>query len=402
VSYENIAAAQEKISSIVSPTPSIRSNHLSQLTGKNIYLKLENQNISGSFKIRGAANALLSTSKKSLQDGILAASAGNHAQGVAIVAGKIKVPATIFMPKRTPIIKVEATKSLGAEVVLEGEVFDDAFKAAKAHQELHGGIFIHPYADPMVINGQGTIGLELAEQIKDLGTVIIPIGGGGLISGIACVLKHINPDIQVIGVQASAFPAMKMSFESGKHIKQQPIVTIADGIAVKTVHEFNLSLIRKYVDRIVTVEESEIAAAIMLLMERSHLLAEGAGAVSIAALLNIHTELNTDKPISCLISGSNIDVNLLYRIMMKGLLSSGRLSRLRFTLADTPGAMASLLKVISKTGANINEIHHDRTFASAHYSDVQVDAVLETSSVAHRDRLCQTLRDQGISFIVIN
>lgn len=401
VSYKKITEARARIAGLVQTTPVLPSVLLENETGRKISLKLENLNISGSFKIRGASNALLSASREVLQNGVLAASAGNHAQGVATVSRLLGVKATIFMPERTPLIKIERTRALGAEVRLVGSVFDEAYEAAQMFHNQSQGRFIHPYAEPDVINGQGTCGLELLEQVEDLETVIVPVGGGGLISGVACAIKEVRPGIRIIGVQSAAFPAMKMSFESGQHVKQKPIVTIADGIAVKTVHERNLKLVRKYVDEIVTVEEDEIAGAIMFLMERNHLLVEGAGAVPIAALLKYHRKWSQYGGTTALIvSGGNIDMNLLRRVMSRGLISSGRLTRLRFTLADKPGALAGLLQVISMSGANVNEIHHERSFSSSHYNDVQVDAVLETSDPEHRESVFRNLKDNGIEFEV--
>ena len=401
VSLPAIEQAYERIQGLVLRTPTPKSLFHSLRHEKNIYLKLENFNISGSFKIRGAANALLLKPREELSSGVVAASAGNHAQGVANVCRHLKVKATIFMPVGTPLIKVESTKQLGAEVVLVGDTYDDAYDQALAFQNNHKAVMIHPFADEDVICGQGSIAIELIEQFPDLGMVIVPIGGGGLISGIACALKEVSPKTKIIGVQAAAFPAMQASLAAGKPLQSLPASTIADGIAVKSVHPLNYSLIERYVDDIVLVEEEEIAAAIMELMERNRTLAEGAGAASVAAF-NAIASKNwygvKNQPIVSIICGGNIDINLLRKITMRGMIYSGRMMRLRAKIKDRPGSLADLLEVLGDVGANILEIHHDRSFSQAHYQEVEVDIEIETASLEHQHQIKSGLDDANINY----
>lgn len=403
VTAKEITEAQARIAPHVPSTPVLPSVFLSQASGIEVFLKLENLNISGSFKIRGATNALLLEAKNNLERGVVAASAGNHAQGVAHVCRTLKCKSTIFMPERTPLVKVEATRMMGATVVTTGQVFDDAYQAARAFADEQKAVFIHPYADARVIAGQGTVGLELHYQVPFLDAVIVPIGGGGLISGIACALKAKNPNIKIFGVQTEAFPSMKLSFE-GKEVKNvKHGVTIADGIAVKSVADLNKELIKQFVDEIYLVDDEEIAAAIMDLVEKNHLLAEGAGAASIACFLKHHDAFKAAgiKKIACIVSGGNIDITLLTRIADRGLIFSGRLSRLKMTLQDKPGALASLLNVISSAGANVSEIYHNRIFSTSHYSDVEVEAVVETSNHMHRNELFAVLKNHQVDFQVL-
>ncbi|MCX6116603.1 MAG: threonine/serine dehydratase, partial [Proteobacteria bacterium] len=316
VNLEEIQAASKRISSIVPPTPVSRSIFQSDLHSLNVWLKLENFNVTGSFKIRGAANSLTSLMKEDMASGVIAASAGNHAQGIAYVSKILGIKSKIFMPERTPLNKVEATRAQGAEVILNGAIYDDAFTLAQAEQKSSGGLLVHAFSDAATINGQGTAGLEILQQIPNVGAVIIPVGGGGLCGGVACAIKSINPKVKIIGVQTKSFPAMKSARDSGFI---EPMVfgtTIADGIAVKRPSPRTLSLSLKYVDELVTVSEDEIAASIMSLMEKDHILAEGAGAVGIAALQNVAANLRKElgsEPICIIISGGNIDVTLLSR-----------------------------------------------------------------------------------------
>jgi len=403
VSLASIQNAHARISTIVPPTPTAKSLFHSALYAKNIHLKLENFNISGSFKIRGAANALLAAAAdiEQVKHGVVAASAGNHAQGVAHVCKKLGIAARIFMPVGTPMIKVESTKGLGAEVVLVGETYDDAYHEALIYEKESKAMMIHPFANPDVISGQGTIALELFEQVKNIGMVIVPIGGGGLIGGIACAIKESHPEIKVIGVQAAAYPAMKRSVELGQPVQGKPASTIADGIAVKNVHPLNFGLVQKYVDDIILVEEEEIAAAIMDLMERNHTVAEGAGAAGIAALKHLEAANwygVQKKAIVGVVCGGNIDINLLRKITMRGLIYSGRMMRLRVNIKDRPGSLADLLEILGDAGGNILEIHHDRIFSQARYQEVDVDIDLETVNHEHQESVCAVLRKAEIGF----
>jgi threonine dehydratase len=403
ITIDEIRNAQARIAARVPASPVMPSVYFSQISGLNVILKLENLNVSGSFKIRGATNALLQEKAESLTKGVVAASAGNHAQGVANVCKFLGVNATIFMPERTPLIKIESTKYLGAKVICVGQVFDEAFQAAKTFAEERGAVFIHPYADPRVIHGQGTVGLELLDQVKSMDAVLVPIGGGGLISGLACAIKTLSPSTKVYGIQTEAFPAMFHAFKGTEYQKTGRAVTISDGIAVKGISPLNLACIKKYVDDILLVDEEETATAVVELVERNHLLTEGAGAVPIAAVLRYHNFFKNQglTNIVCVISGGNIDSNLLSRITDRALVQTGRLSRIKFIVQDRPGALASLLKVISSVGANLQEVYHDRTFATSHYSDVEVEAVIETSNHVHRTELLGVLKEQKIDFQIL-
>jgi len=401
VSLKKIQEARSKIRALIPESPLKQSIYLSNRTGRQIALKLENLNISGSFKIRGAFNALLSLPKDQLSKGVVAASAGNHAQGVAYACKTMGIKATIFMPTRSSLVKAEATRNLGGDVRLIGDSYDEAFRAAVEHQKEKGGIFIHPFADANVVCGQGTIGLELLDQLPELAAVFVPIGGGGLISGIACALKETRPDIRIIGVQASAFPSMKKSFEAGKPVKTGPAYTIADGIAVKEPNEFTLKLIQKYVDDIILVEEPAIASAITDLMERDHLVAEGSGAVGVAAMLQTAAESwqsPADKPVAAIISGGNIDMNLLARITIDGQIFSGRMMRLTIDVKDRPGSLAELLELVGGTNANILEVRHNRHFTKTHYDMVKVELDLETIGPPHQRQVADSLQKRGYTF----
>lgn len=399
VNLEEIRAASQRIRDIVPPTPVSKSIFQSQQTGLNVWFKLENFNVTGSFKIRGAANALRLASPESLKHGVIAASAGNHAQGVAYVSRQLGIKASIYMPERTPINKVTSTRGHGAEVILTGAVYDDAYAAALEAQKNSGRLIIHAFGDTAVINGQATIGLEILDQLPDLGAVLIPVGGGGLSGGIACAIKSLRPDIKIIGVQSSAFPAMVNAFKTKliEPVKAGP--TIADGIAVKKPFPRTLSLALKYMDDIIQVSEDEIAAAIMSLMEKDHLLSEGAGAVGVAALSKVSENLRAtigQKAICCIISGGNIDVNLLTKIVTRGQIASGRMMMLTVRTKDQPGQLADILKELSQTGANLIEVRHQRTFGATYYSDVDIEIELETSDFRHQELIRSRLDALGI------
>lgn len=405
VNLQLIEEARKRIQKLVPPTPMKESKFLESVTGIRTFLKLENLNISGSFKIRGAANALLQLPNERLKLGVVCASAGNHAQGVAHTCRQLGVKASIFMPERTPLVKVEATRNLGGEVYLVGETYDDAFQEAVRFQAKNGGEFVHPFADAAVINGQGSIGLEILEQVSDLGVVIVPVGGGGMIGGIATAIKEKRPDIRVIGVETVRYPSMKESLAKGEIVATVARPSIADGISVKQVAPLTFAIAQKYVDEVVLVEEEEIASSIMMLMERDHILAEGGGAVSAAALVSLRDRwkrLLDGKSAVCVISGGNIDVNLLTKINFRGLVHSGRLMRLRVRIKDRPGSMANLLNVTGLTGANLMEVHHNRLFGETQFDDVEVELDLETSNHAHQERVKAALQSNQFAVEVIN
>ena len=369
--------------------------------GIETFLKLENLNLSGSFKIRGAINALLQVPADQLQFGVIAASAGNHAQGVAYTCRLLGVKATIFMPVRSPMVKAAATRELGADVRLVGMSYDEAYQAALGFQKASGGFLLHGFHDSRVICGQGTIGLELLDQIPNLGMVIGSVGGGGMMAGVAVAIKAKRPDVTVIGVQSSAFPAMQRSFQEHRLIACAHGSTIADGIAIKEPSALTFSLIEQFVDDIILVNEDEIASAVMNLMEWEHMLAEGAGAASLAGLLKLPPPTLAKlggRAVACIVSGGNIDVNLLKRIIPSGLKYSGRLFRLAVRIQDRPGRLAELLNVVSGTGANLQEVQHNRLFGAVAYEDVEVQIDLETIDQMHQELVMDALSKAKFKF----
>jgi threonine dehydratase len=378
-------------------TPCPKSEHFNELAGcAALYYKLENQQRTGSFKERGALNRMLALTAEERARGVIAASAGNHAQAVAYQAGRLGVRATIVMPELTPLVKAENTRRSGARVILHGGSFDEAFQEAVRLQALENQVFIHPFNDPLVMAGQGTIGLELLEQNPYLEVVVVPIGGGGLISGIAVALKELNPKIQVVGVQSAAVPSMKLSVEQGAlTAAEHATATIADGIAVKRPGPLTFEVIRKYVDEVVTVDEEEIANAILLLLEREKTVVEGAGAVPFAALVNGKVPRARGRKVCCVLSGGNIDVNLVSRIIERGLVKGGRLVRLSVLIPDRPGSLARLMTAVGQQGANVVQIHHDRAFSKSTLGEVQVEVTLETRGRAHIEELKGALSSKG-------
>lgn len=394
VNLVKIRDAMGRIRSTVPCSATKESMFLERRVGVKTVLKLENLNLSGSFKIRGALNALLQIPKADLARGVIAASAGNHAQGVAYACRLVGAKATIFMPERAPLVKAEATRELGADVRLGGLTYDDACQAAMAFQKETQGVFVHGFSDPAVINGQGTIGLELLEQVPDLGMVIAAVGGGGLLSGIATAIKALKPDVRVVGVQTQAYPAMQRSVKERRFVTCATGYTIADGIAIKEPSERTFGIIEKLVDDMLLVDEESIASAVMNLMEWEHTLAEGAGAASVAALLTMDAKSLQSlggRPVVCVISGGNIDVNLLRRIIPNGLKYSGRLVRIAVRILDRPGRLAELLNVVGRTGANLQDVQHNRLFGAVGYEDVEVVLDLETTNLQHREDVLRTL-----------
>lgn len=391
VSTKDIALAREKIGKLVSRTPCTPSSVFSELTGAEVFLKFENLQMTGSFKERGAANKLLSLTEEEKACGAITASAGNHAQGVAYHAGRLGIPATIVMPQHTPLIKVSRTRGFGAQVVLAGSTFDEAYAEALRIQEEKKQTFVHPFDDAAIIAGQGTIGLEILEQTEEPEAAIVPIGGGGLISGIAVALKEALPRVRLIGVQCAAFPSMQASVKAGEAVTVEGGRTIADGIAVKRPGELTLRHVERYVDEIVTVTEEEIANAILLLLEKEKTVTEGAGAAALAALLHGHVAGLEGKRTVVLLSGGNIDVTLLSRIIERGLVKEGRLVRMVVTVDDRPGGLAGLARVVAEAGANVIEIHHDRNFGMAAMGETDIKLTLETRGHQHvaavRERL---------------
>ena len=372
-----VREAAERIRGGVYLTPCTHSPKLSKATGQQVYLKLENLQMTGAYKERGALNKLLTLSAAETARGVIAASAGNHAQAVAYHASRRGIRSTIVMPAATPLVKVAATQDYGAEVILYGASYDEACARALEIAAERGLAFLHPFDDLAVIAGQGTIGLELVEQVPDLEAVIVPIGGGGLIAGVAGAVKELNPKIKVIGVQTARLPSMKVALEKGGPVTLPSASTVADGIAVRRAGDVTYPLVAKYVDEIVTVEEEDIASAILTLLEREKLLADGAGAAATAALLQHKTGLQGQRT-AALVCGGNIDVSLLSKIIERGLLKDGRLVRIRVYLADRPGALSELTTVIARQGANIVELAFNRSYHGVRMGDTSIDITLET------------------------
>ncbi len=367
---------------------------LSALTGQQVYLKLENLQMTGSFKERGALNRIAMLTPEQAARGVVAASAGNHAQGVAYHATKRGIRALIVMPLATPLVKVTATRGFGAEVVLHGANYDEACEEAMRLCAAERMTFIHPFDDAVVMAGQGTIGLELLEQVPKLEAVVVPIGGGGLIGGIACAIKESRPEIRVIGVQTSRLPSMIAAVELHRPVTIEPATTIADGIAVRRAGDVTLPVVERYVDEIVTVDEDEIASAILVLLEREKTLAEGAGATALAALLQKKTSLNGAHT-AVMVCGGNIDVTLLSRIIERGLVQDGRLIRLRIHLLDKPGALADLTRLIASHRANIVDTLHNRAYYGVNLGDTVIDITMETRGREQVEELLAALTAEG-------
>ena len=397
VTLGSIQEARERIRGSIVYTPFVRSEKFSQQTGNTIFLKLENLQMTGAFKERGALNKIQLLSEEERHRGVIAASAGNHAQAVAYHATKRGIRAQICMPLTTPLVKVSATRGYGAEVILAGANYDEACEEAVRRSKEYGLTFIHPFDDEAVIAGQGTLGLEMLEQHGDLDALVIPVGGGGLIAGVACAVKETNPKIRVIGVQSSRLASMKSALEEDQIVTLPANKTIADGIAVRSAGVKTFPLVKKYVDEIVTVDEEEIASAILQLLEKEKLLAEGAGAAATAAVLNQKTP-NHGKRLGVLVSAGNIDVSLLSLIIKRGLVKDGRLVRLRIHLPDHPGALQRLAGVIASQKANIVETMYDRAYYGVVLGDAVIDITMETRGPEHVADLTAALEAAGYSF----
>jgi threonine dehydratase len=394
ISLEKVRKAATLIDGKVFRTPLVYSPSLSKMFGGEIYLKLENLQKTGSFKIRGATYSITVNKPKIGPGGVVAASAGNHAQGVALAARQALIPATIVMPEWASITKQEATRGYGGEVVISGHSLRESLdKAEKLTGE--GKTLIHPYEDPDIITGQGTIALEILEDLNDMDMILVPIGGGGIISGVASVVKSIRPEAKVIGVQAAACPSAYEAYQKGGITRVDAEPSIADGIAVKQVGALNFNIIQKFVDDIVLVEEDHISAAILLLLERKKTLAEGAGAASLAAFLNGSISISPGSKVVLLISGGNVDSSLLGRIISQGLLKNGRIMRFRVGLEDTPGSLARLLALISGLKANVLHIFHDRNVRGLPLYVTRVDLEIETRGPEHSNQIFSELTQAG-------
>ncbi|MER3447199.1 MAG: threonine ammonia-lyase [Candidatus Dadabacteria bacterium] len=392
ITLKEIEEAANRLKDVTYTTPLVYSYSLSEVSGANVFFKLENLQRTGSFKIRGAYNRLhkLSNTVKN----VVAASAGNHAQGVALAGRLLGMKATIVMPEVTPINKILATKHYGAEIVLYGATFDDAYRYAKQIEKEYEAVFIHPFDDSDIIAGQGTIGLEVIDSLPGMEAVFVPIGGGGLISGISVALKEKNPRIKIMGVQAEGAASMVLSKEKGKIVEISSAQTIADGIAIKRCGTIPFEIVDRYVDEALTVNDSEIEDALLILTERMRIVVEGAGAVGFAGLLK-RKEGFYKKNVVIIISGGNIDINTLSRIIERGLVKRGRFIRLEIEIPDIPGSLGKLASLLGMAKANIVQIYHDRSSTTLPIGRAIVELSLETKGYEHKEEILKLLRENG-------
>lgn len=393
LTLDRVYSAARVLKEIVRETDMIYAPNIS--SSAKIYLKTENLQVTGSFKIRGSYFKISQLSDEEKKHGVIACSAGNHAQGVALAATRSGIKSIICLPDGAPISKVEATKRYGAEVCMVKGVYDDAYNKAIQLRDEEGYTFIHPFDDEDVIAGQGTIGLEIMEQLPNVDAVVVPIGGGGLISGVAYTIKQINPKCKVYGVQAQGAPSMLNSVKDGKIETLPKVQTIADGIAVKTPGDNTYDMVSQYVDGIFTVSDDEIALAILTLLEQQKLIAEGAGAVPVAAVLAGKIPDIEGKNVCCLVSGGNIDVTILSRVIERGLKMSGRTANITIALSDKPGQLADVSKIISQTGANVTSVNYDSTDLDMNITDCYLKITVETRDYAHVVAIKMALKDAG-------
>ncbi len=399
LSIDDILAAKDRIGDSIFLTPCRKSTLLSRETGKRVYLKLDNLQMTGSFKERGARNKLMSLSEDERAKGVIAASAGNHAQAVAYHGSELGIKTKIVMPLGTPLIKVERTKSFGGEVVLAGDNFDEAYKVAREIEKKEGLVFVHPFDDAAVIAGQGTLGLEILEQIPDVDIMVVAVGGGGLISGVAAAVKAVKPSVKIIGVEPEVLPSMKRAVDAGRPIELPAHHTLADGIAVRKVGALTSSIVSDLVDEMVTVTESEIAQAILVLLEHEKTLAEGAGAAALAAVRSGKVGTGEEK-ICAIICGGNIDMNIISRIIENGLVAAGRLQRIAVQIRDTPGTLATILSIVGDLKGNVLDVRHDRTFTmGSSFGSTNVEFKIETKNKQHFDEIKSELSKHGFDSI---
>ena len=395
---ENFVKAKEKLSKVLLETNLIYSPIFSDESGNEIYIKLENLQKTGSFKIRGAYNKISNLTDNEKQRGVVASSAGNHAQGVAYAAEESGIKAVIVMPKSTPLIKVESTKKYGAEVVLYGDIYDDAFKKAKELEEKEGYIFVHPFNDEEVLYGQGTIALEILEKLPETDIIIVPIGGGGLISGIACAAKIMKPEIKIIGVEPEGAASAYESIKENKIVELKEANTIADGTAVKKIGELNFEYIKKYVDEIITVSDYELMEAFLLLVEKHKIIAENSGILSVAALKKLKEK---NKKVVSVISGGNIDVLMISSMINKGLIRRDRIFNFSLNIPDKPGELAKVVDLIAELGANVVKLEHNQFKNLSRFKDVELQVTVETNGSEHIKNLVQTFEEKGYEIIKI-
>ncbi|MCB4746506.1 MAG: threonine ammonia-lyase [Sulfurovum sp.] len=398
LNLKKVKTAYTRLEDVVHHTPFSLAPILSEISGYEVYLKKENLQRTGAFKLRGAFNKIATLVERDEKGGVVTASAGNHAQGVAFAANYFSIEATIVMPESTPLTKVQGVKAFGANVILQGSNYDEAYAYAVQYGKEKGYNFVHPFTDEEVMAGQGTIALEMLEEQPDLDAIVVPVGGGGLIAGMAVVAKEIKPDIKIIAVSAQGAPAMRNSYEAKKPIDTILVRTIADGIAVRDTSPTTLEYILQLVDCFEGVCEDEIASAILFLLERQKVLVEGAGVVGVAALLHNKLNLPRGSKVGIVLSGGNIDVTMLSLIIEKGLMKSARKMKLIVTLMDKPGALQHFTKILTEVGANIVQIGYDRTSINLEFGDAHVSVALETKGKEHQESIRQCLKENGFVF----
>ncbi|MFT8316281.1 MAG: threonine ammonia-lyase [Clostridium sp.] len=392
ITLDDVLEARKRIEGICIKTKLIYSSEFSKESGNEVYIKPENLQITGAFKLRGALNKISKLSEEQKKRGLIASSAGNHAQGVAYSASKLGIKATIVMPETTPLIKVQATRSYGANVVLKGQIYDEAYEEAKRLERENGYTFIHPFDDEDVMAGQGTIALEIIDELKDVDAILVPIGGGGLISGIAVAAKSINPDIKVIGVQSDGASAMKVSFDTGILTASDKVDTIADGAAVKQPGDKTFEVVKQYVDEIVTVSDCELIEAAFILLEKHKLVAEATGVMSLAALKRLDFK---GKKVVSLISGGNIDVVTIASMLNNGLLSRGRIFCFSVKLQDSPGQLLKISEILADQKANVIKLDHNQFKAIDRLKDVMLEVTVETNGHEHIKEIVKALNEAG-------
>ena len=395
---EKIMNVRENIKDTVIKTPLLYSNVFSKISNNNVYMKCENLQLTGAYKIRGALNKILSLSEEEKSIGVICSSAGNHAQGVAYASSLANVNSTIVMPKTTPYLKVESTKNYGGNVILSGKCYDDAFLKAKSIEEEQGKVFIHPFDDLDVIYGQGTIALEIFEDINDFDYILAPIGGGGLISGISLAAKELNPNIKIIGVQAKGAPSMALSIKNDKICTLETVNTLADGISVKTPGEKTFEIVKDYVDDIITVSESEIVESFLLLAEKHKLLAEASGVVTLAALKKLNIK---DKKICCIISGGNIDMLTISSLINNGLVSKGRLLCFSVELKNVPGELLKISEILARENANVIKLEHNQFKAINRIHNVLLEVTVETNGHEHIQKILNSFKEYNYQINVM-
>ena len=399
--FSDIIKAQSTLRNIVKVTPLESSKSFSMMSGAQVFMKMENLQSTGSFKVRGAYNMISALSAEELSNGVVCASAGNHAQGVAYSATRLGVKSTVFMPVFAPPLKVMATRSYGAEVVLTGDTFDDAFAAAMTFKEESGAYFIHPFNHPDIIAGQGTIGLEIFKQLDDVQDVVVPIGGGGLIAGIAIALKKFNPKIRIIGVEPEGAQSMKLSMEQGRVSSLSSLHTIADGIAVKTPGDLTLECVQKYVDELVVVSDAEISHALYLMLQRAKILAEPSGVASMAAILTHKIDVKGRKVVP-VISGGNINMGTLEQIIEKGMMEEGMRVRLKVLTPDLAGELKQLITILDSIRANIHDIQHERSITTVPVGFVLITLTFNLQSIDQLQTIREAFDDKNLKYEVLS